>query len=88
MAQQKTANDQATARAARIGELKAQADEHEISGHYAKAASAHYDRGEAHLATGNHKAAADAFRAGMHAMGRHVEKHGIGSDCGWMRRGK
>lgn len=88
MAHQKTANDQATARASRLGELKARADEHDSSREHAKAAGAHYERGEMHERAGNYKAASDAYKAAVHSMGRHAEANAVGSDCGWMRKGK
>jgi len=88
MASKKTATDEATARASKLSQLKAEADQHSVIGLHAKAASAHYERGEMHEAAGNDKAAAGAFKAGMESMGKHAEQFGCAKDCGWMKGGK
>jgi exoribonuclease R len=88
MASQSTAADQGTARAARLSRLKAEADQHAVVGLHAKEATAHYERGEMHEETGNDKAAAAAYKAGMHAMGKHAEMFGCAGDCGYLKRGR
>ena len=88
MASQKTAADQGTARAARLGQLKAEADQHSVVGSHAKAATAHYERGEMHESTGNDRAAASSYKAACDSMGRHAEMFGCAGDCGFMRRGR
>jgi hypothetical protein len=87
MASQIVANDAGTARASRLSQLKAEADQHSVVGLHAKAATAHYSRGEMHQVAGNDRAAAGAFKAACDAMGKHAEMHGCAQDCGFMRKG-
>ena len=87
MASQKTATDEATARAARLSQLKAEADQHSVVGLHAKAATAHYERGQMHQESGNDSAAAGAYKAACDSMGKHAEMFGCAGDCGWMKGG-
>jgi hypothetical protein len=87
MATSEIAADEGTARAARLGQLKAEADQHSVVGLHAKAASAHYARGEMHEGTGNDRAAAQAYKAACDHMGKHAEQFGCAQDCAFMQKG-
>jgi hypothetical protein len=83
-----TARDAGTERAARLGQLKAEAEQHEISGNHGKAAAAHHERGEMHEAAGNLGAAVDAYKRSLDALAKHALLYGAAKDCTWMKGGR
>jgi hypothetical protein len=82
---QRILSDEATARAAKFGELKAKAEEHSAVGMHGKAAAMHYERGEMHEASGNTGAAIDCYKRSLDALARHAHAFGAAEDCYWLK---
>jgi hypothetical protein len=81
-------SDEATARAARLGQLKADAEEHSVRGMHGKAAALHYQRGEMHEGAGNTGAALDAYKRSLDALAKHAHIYGAAEDCYWLKGAK
>lgn len=79
------AADASTARAVRLGQLKAEADQNAALGRHGEAAAAHYRRGEMHAAGGNLAAAVDCFKKSLDALARHAFVYGAAKDCFWLK---
>jgi hypothetical protein len=88
MVTNRKAQDEATARSARLGQLSAQAGQHEIAGAHSKAAAAHYERGELHEAAGNRGTAMDCYKSAADSLAKHLRILGQADDCYWLNGGK